>query len=405
MPGIMLSPRAPAAEATRPKTGPPNGHLKLPVAFTGMNRSTQVVIVAPAIVLLAVIVIVVVNIVTPAGPTGLRVSGNQIVYGASGQIVQLRGVSRSGTEYSCVKGSGVFDSPTPDQPDSSALIAGMQSWDINVVRVPLNEDCWLGINVKSPFAGAVYRQAILRYVSELQAADLFVILDLHWTAPGTAVANALEPMPDADHAPTFWKSVARTFRFNHRLIFDLYNEPYGVSWSCWLHGCQVAAQGSSPTYEAAGMQQLVDAVRGTGARQPLLIGGLDYSFDLSGWLSNEPKDPDNQLIASVHTYGGSSPCSSSCLQSITATRTRVPVLFGELGETDCGQSYVDSIMSWADSHKIGYLGWAWDATSSGGWTCSGGPSLITNYSGTPTPYGAGFKTHFLHLGEPVRPTT
>ncbi len=76
-----------------------------------------------------------------------------------------------------------------------------------------------------------------RYVHALTAAHLYVILDLHLAAPGRARATAQLPMPDADHAPAFWRSVARTFRGNGGLIFDLYNEPYGIDWACWRNGC------------------------------------------------------------------------------------------------------------------------------------------------------------------------
>jgi hypothetical protein len=69
---------------------------------------------------------------------------------------------------------------------------------------------------------------------------------------------------------------------------------------------------------------------------------------------------------------------------------------GELGETDCAQSYIDSMMAWDDAHGISYLGWAWDATDNG-WSCTGGPSLITSYDGEPTAYGIGFRDHFRAL--------
>ena len=46
-----------------------------------------------------------------------------------------------GTEYACVQGWGMFDGPTDDE-----AIDVMKEWHINVVRIPLNEACWLGIN-------------------------------------------------------------------------------------------------------------------------------------------------------------------------------------------------------------------------------------------------------------------
>ena len=42
--------------------------------------------------------------------TGLRVSGNELVDG-NDNVVRLQGVNRSGTEYACVQGWGIFDGP------------------------------------------------------------------------------------------------------------------------------------------------------------------------------------------------------------------------------------------------------------------------------------------------------
>src|SRR5262249_32288692 len=47
----------------------------------------------------------------PAAISGLHVVGNQIRNGA-GQPVRLLGVNRSGTEYACIQGWGIFDGPS-----------------------------------------------------------------------------------------------------------------------------------------------------------------------------------------------------------------------------------------------------------------------------------------------------
>jgi Cellulase (glycosyl hydrolase family 5) len=338
----------------------------------------------------------------PTSATGLRVVGNRLVFGPRrGKIVRLRGVSRSGLEYRCIEGAGFFESPHPYRIDTRAMIRVMLSWDINVVRVPLNEDCWLGFNTRPGLGAAPYRRIVAKYVHALNAAGLFVILDLHWAAPGSYRADKQDPMADAEHAPAFWSSVARTFRKDHELIFDLYNEPFGIDWPCWRDGCYSAPYSNYPGYQTAGMQQLVDAVRSTGATQPLMLGGIAAALDMSQWLDYEPADPLHQLIASEHTYGGQSPCDSSCLAAVAATAREVPVVFGEMGEMDCADDYVDPLMRFADSHWIGYLAWAWDGRP--GWGCKGGPSLIVNYTGTATRYGAGYRAHLRALGVPVRP--
>lgn len=336
-----------------------------------------------------------------AGAT-LRVRGNRLVDGrGAGHTVQLRGINRSGLEYACIQGWGFFDSPHPDRIDDPAMIAAMRSWDINVVRVPLNEDCWLGINSPRGRGGPAYRLIVHQYVRALHAAGLYVILDLHVAAPGRLRASSIIPLPDSDHAPAFWRSLAGSFKRDRAVLFDLYNEPHDVSWSCWQHGCRIPAAGGVPAYRAAGMQQLVDAVRSTGARQPLMLGGDQYSLDLSGWLAHEPRDPRRSLVGAEHTYGGLAPCDDACRAAIRRVHRRAPVVVGELGETDCQHGYIDSFMSFADAHGLSYLGWTWD--TGGGWTCTGGPTLITAYNGTPSGLGVGLRDHLRALGEPSRP--
>jgi len=115
-------------------------------------------------------------------------------------------VNRNGTEYSCVHNAGIFDGPV-----DVASISAMESWGVNAVRIPLNEDCWLGINgAPAAYSGAAYQQAIKDYVGLLTSSGLHPILDLHWTAPGTALSTGARPMPDADHPPAFWSGRSRT---------------------------------------------------------------------------------------------------------------------------------------------------------------------------------------------------
>jgi hypothetical protein len=69
---------------------------------------------------------------------------------------------------------------------------------------------------------------------------------------------------------------------------------------------------------------------------------------------------------------------------------RVPVIAGELGENDCADTYIEPLLNWLDSRHTGYLAWTWNT-----WDCSSGPALISDYNGTPTAYGAGYRQHLL----------
>lgn len=312
----------------------------------------------------------------------LKVVGNRLV-DAHGQPIRLLGVDRSGAEYACIEGLGIFAGPT----DKHA-VAAMASWDITAVRLPLNEDCWLGINgAPARYSGARYRAAIRQYVIRLNQSGFYVILDLHWNAPGTAQATGQQPMADLDHAPDFWSSVARTFAADPAVIFDLYNEPHDISWQCWRDGC-VLPEG----WRAAGMQTLVDAVRSTGASQPIIATGLGWGNDLSSWRRFRPRDPANQLVAGLHVYNDLACSTVACWNSsVLPVAGKVPVVAAELGDKTCYAGFVSSFMSWADSVDVSYLGWSWNPTG-----CAG-PALITSWEGRPTNYGEVLRTHLTEL--------
>ena len=335
----------------------------------------------------------------PPGGMALHVAGNHLV-DATGRPVRLLGVNRSGQEFECIqagtptsRGWGLFDGPT-DLGSAQAIA----SWHATAVRLPLNEDCWLGINGVNPqWGGAAYRAAISSYVATLHQAGLYVIVDLHWNAPGTVPALSQQPMPDADHAVDFWRSVATQFSSDPAVVLDLYNEPflYGSylvnatqdPWDVWLNGGAINQYltGGQPytqsfTWNAVGMQTLVNTVRAAGATNAIMVGGLDWSNDLSGWLAHEPSDPAHALIASWHSYPGESCSATACWQAnVAPVAAVVPVVTGEVGDSVCTPTtYVDSLVPWLNTNGISFLGWTWNT-----WTnCT--DVLITSYTGTPT---------------------
>jgi endoglucanase len=221
-------------------------------------------------------------------------------------------VDRSGGEWSCTQGIGIWDGPV-DQ----ASITVMRSWDVNAVRVPLNEACWNGDSyVKSAYRGAAYRRAVVAYVSLLNRNGLVVILDLALTdgaytgtasACSSARATCEKPMPDKAESVAFWSSVAKTFKGDDAVIFDLFNEPYPEAavgseaggWRCWLQG---GSECTGLGYQAAGMQTLVNTVRAAGAKNVIMAAGITWATDMTQWLKYEPVDPDHNLAASWHSY-------------------------------------------------------------------------------------------------------
>ncbi|MFZ0386844.1 MAG: cellulase family glycosylhydrolase [Solirubrobacteraceae bacterium] len=388
-------------------------------------------------------------------PLEISISANHFVNGlnGTGQAVQLRGVNVSSSEYACAENYGYDNGDYTD-----ATAAAIAAWGANAVRIPLNEDCWLNTNLPAddPYGGAGYQQEIESFVSDLNAHGIYAILDLHWTAPGNQTALEQQPMPDMDHSPAFWTSVATAFKSNPAVVFDLFNEPYdpndmrsggdknasdAVTWDCWESGtkpdpigggappipCYTQAYdaNNNPTtrYQIVGMQTLLTDIRNMGATQPIMVGGLDYADDLGdttdangggqGWMQHAPDDPLNQEAASFHNYQGKGCDNQTCWDgTVKSVAVHVPVVTGEFAEDNylaagCSanpgaDTFDDRYMNWADTDGVSYLAWVWlvdDPPQPGDDTCDR-HGLLSAYDGTPVaPNGTAVHDHLIALGK------
>jgi len=377
-----------------------------PYTFTWMNVAAGVYQVSARAVdnLGAATTTTPITITVTTASTGpapaLHVSGNRLVT-ATGATYRLLGVNRASAEFACVQGKGMWDSPTPDQ----ATVDAMKAWNIHAVRIPLNEECWMGL-FGTP-GGVVYQQAVQAYVDLLVANGINPIVEMHWssgvyTGPASACADVhatcQKPMP-GEFSMTFWSQVAAMFGNNNAVIFDLFNEPFPdaadnfanptAEWTCLRNGGTCAGIG----YSVAGMQTLVNVVRNTGATNVIMVPGIRWTNDLRQWLAFRPTDPRNNLMASWHVYNFNACVTPACWDSeIGTVAAQVPVTIGEIGQNTCAHDFIDQVMAWADAHGVGYLAWTWNP-----WGCGQGNVLINDYvPGTPTStFGEGFKAHLL----------
>lgn len=333
---------------------------------------------------------------TPA-ITGLKVQGNRIVNG-DGRTIRLLGFNHSGAEYACIEGWGIFDAPAKTR-ISPAVVQAMATWKgANTVRIPLNEQCWLGLGVSATYGGADYQRAIKDLVALLNRSGFVVVLDLHRTAPGTGRSMKQEQMPDRDHSVEFWRQVAATYKDNSSVIFDLFNEPapFGAldtsqAWRCWRDGgCTLTSVNTGAAYTAAGMNELIRAIRNAGAKNIVLAGGLHWAEVLTQWLAYKPDDPLHNVAASFHAYSRNSYCYSPICydRDLAQVTTQVPLFVGEVGSDQVNDAcklssvgntgFSKSTFDWLDNHGGSYTAWTWNKQND----CL---SLVADYRGTPTP--------------------
>jgi hypothetical protein len=348
------------------------------------------------------------NFKAAAGPlrlsvAGLHVFGNQIL-NSLGQTVQLRGVNVAGASYDCQSSVGT---PTFDGPTDQASVDVLKSWAINIVRIPVNELCWLGDN-GMPTNGktaAQYQTDVTNYVNLLTSNGIASIIDDQFSSPdNSSAAQNNQPMPNTLHSVRFWTSVANAYKGNTSVIFGLFNEPApdnnNISTAAWV--C-VRDGGTCPgvSYPTVGMQALVNAIRGTGATNIILSPGITFTNTLDQWLTYKPVDTLNpsQIAAEWHSYPGEYCSLQDCWESqVAPVAASVPVIVGELGETDCADTFIKKMMNWLDVRGANYLAWAW-AT----YDCNNFPSIISDYNGTPTGFGVGFRDHLLQLAGSTAP--
>jgi hypothetical protein len=380
----------------------------------------------------------------------LHVSGTELL-NASGQPVFLHGVDRSGTEYSCIHNTGFFDGTGTSFSQEDAQITSMAAWHANAELIPLNEDCWLGINgapsaysnpsASPPTPGCSatqcpYANAIENLVKTDEANHIYPVISGFWLAPGTTQASSHIALADNDHTPLLWQEVANFFKNDSYVIFRLEQEPtlwYGSEsdWQCWSQGDVSYGTGSDNTpptaptptgtpntcannglgigYATVGMQSLVNIVRGTGATNVVALPGLGYSNMVAcgpstapstcGMLNSttpavtDPISPAN-LVASVDVYPEGNTCgqqlNTSCYDATyKPVAQAMPLIAGEIGESPSGTTTTTYVNM--------FMNWM-DTNGNGyfAWAWDPWAQLISSYTNNSTPnttWGTDYHDH------------
>jgi len=295
----------------------------------------------------------------------LMVRGNQLV-DRRGKAVRLQGVNVPSMEWSNEGDTKILES----------VRVAIQDWKANTIRLPLAQDRWFG---KAPFQsdkGEAYRKRVDELVDRASALGAYILLDLHWSDAGEWGKNiAQHKMPD-DGSVQFWYSCAKRYANRAHVLFDLYNEPRDVSWDIWRHGGNVEEDGR--TYHSPGMQVLYDTVRATGAKNVVMVAGLDWGYDLSGVLRGYALVGEG-IAYEAHIY----PWKTAWDEKVGTVAMKAPVLIGEVGcEPDPKQEdplkWGPKVLDWIDRNRLSWTAWCFHPDAS--------PRLLSDWNYTPTPY-------------------
>ena len=218
----------------------------------------------------------------------------------------------------------------------------------------------------------------------------YVVLDLH---------RFRAPKPEFLE---FWKDAATRYKNHPALIFDLLNEPHGISWEIWRNGGFVGDKkdadqaafltaedkAKSQGFQSPGMQAMLDAVRSTGAKNVVLVGGLDYAYQLDGILNGyglEDKTGDG-IIYATHVY----PWKKGWQKYFLDAAAKYPILLGEVGgdakkmdfmpqeiQEDV-ETWMPDMLGLIQKYKLHWTGWCFHPRAT--------PRMILDWDYTPTPF-------------------
>ena len=330
-------------------------------------------------------------------PKMVKVEGNRLV-DPDGNEVWLQGVNAGGMETI----------PNGAQETKSTVVA-IDEWKSNCIRLPINEAHWFGTGVYSPDdGGKAFRDACDKIVRLAANRGAYVVIDLHRFRA-----------PKAEHV-AFWKDCAAHYKDHPAVLFDLFNEPHGISWEVWRNGGWVGEAGKvdesafltaeekkkNQGFESVGMQALVDAVRSTGAKNVVIAGGLHWANDLTGIESaaiekGEAKSyrldekGGNGIMYAWHTYHW-----HKGWARILPVAAKHPIFLGEVGaapreemtfipfeQKEDPYTFAPDMLGFIQKHRINWTGWCFHPKA--------GPCMIRSWDYDPTPYWGEFARRAL----------
>jgi hypothetical protein len=234
----------------------------------------------------------------------------------------LRGVSTGGLE-----------TIPQDRHPPRSVIEAIEVWNANVVRMPVKDTFWFGRSSFQKDGGKAYREMVDFLVTLAANRGAYLIIDLHRFRA-----------PRAEHV-AFWKDVAARYKDHPAVLFEVFNEPHDISWEVWRDGGWIGEKKkpgdedaflneedlkkTNEGYQSVGMQALVDAVRDTGANNPILCSGLFWSGDLRGITKGYALDDKggDGIIYVWHVYNWH----TNWDDMIADTAKEYPILVSEFG--------------------------------------------------------------------------
>ncbi|MEN8653288.1 glycoside hydrolase family 5 protein [Streptomyces sp. 21So2-11] len=288
---------------------------------------------------------------TPVSENGqLKVCGKQLC-NQQGQAIQLRGMSTHGTQWyaKCVT-DGSLDALAGD-------------WRADVLRVStyVQEDGY----ETDPQRFTALAQ---KFVDGAHKRGMYAVIDWHMLDPG-------DPNFNFERAKTFFTAMAKKYKDNPGVLYEIANEPSATSWS----RIKSYAEKIIPIIRA----QDPDAVVLVGTRAWSSFGVSEGADEKE--VVNNPVNASN-IMYTFHFYAASH--KTEYLAALNRASDKLPIFVTEFGTQDYAgegandfaqtQRYIDLMKS----KKISWTNWNYSDDNRSGAVFKTGTCNGTNWTGT-----------------------
>jgi hypothetical protein len=349
---------APSVGGSRPTPSSPIGGSELPLTSVTQAPAPTVSGVSSSVPHLQAPVIAAVRQAGAAISGPLHTQGNDII-DAQGVSLIPRGVVSDWLDWQPSISNG--------SPLSDASVAQMKSWGANTVRLLLSESYW---DVGDCLYVPSYAATVDEVVQSITSRGMVAVLDLHNNGRTPCEASNQQRMADNPGSVQFWQSVAARYMTNPLVAFDLYNEPHDITWSQWLNGGSLVDR-DGIAWQAAGMQQLYNTIRGQGALNLVFVSG-------NNWAATPP--PESSLVKgfnivyAAHEYTCPHTLPPACItphpynpappgQGLDVWSSFLlghPTVVTEFGWPDPQSgTFNQNVIDWAKSKNVGWTAYGW----------------------------------------------
>lgn len=321
------------------------------------------------------------------GLPALVTAGNRVFRADTRTPVLLRGLNRSGLEYS-EPGAGGFLAAAQITHDEIGVL--VQDWRANVLRIPFNQD-WC-LHGRGSHSAEDYLASLDQVIDWAAALRAYTILDLQWldieTPYGTThnsiqgrTVNHVPPTPNAKTID-LWRLLAERYRDEPAVLFDLLNEPHD-RLSDDPHPLQLVDSDGNivstdrKRFSAEDWSRwaslLTSEIRKIRPDGVLVVSGVDWGFDLRGVVIDAPN-----IVYSTHIYANRP---WFTWRRALGRHREVPLFVGEWGVSDHEIRFGQRLAA-----RLRKLGMGWTA-----WSWSDFPRLVVSAQTqdfTPTAFGA-----------------